>query len=288
MAVASTPTPRDVERALKRLSAEQFTQVCSEIGILEVTLPGSSQAARASALVARTRGGPDFTTLARAISRVEPKAWRPAPRSASLSSFFYGVAAFIIIVLLGGLVLVLVLSGSDQFAPPTATPTPTLAPTRTSVPTFTHTPSPTLLPTKTLTPTLTPTLTREPAAFVPTLVPTETPTETPAVSIIYPKVELQRPASRARAYPGETVEFRWLLRDVTLGPDERYWMRLRSADGAVVDSYLTADPWRFYPVPPGAVGDFTWTVTVVKVDAANIIVGALSPESDAWSITWPP
>ncbi|MGH2592082.1 MAG: hypothetical protein ACRDGG_01070, partial [Anaerolineae bacterium] len=139
MGAASTPTPKDVERALRRLTADQFAQVCSEIGILEVTLPGSTQADQASALVERTYGHPDFTALVRAINRIDPQAWRAAPVRGTLPSLMAGVGAFAAIIAIGGLVLVLVLSGSEQAAQATPTPTHTPAPTRTPVPTFTYT-----------------------------------------------------------------------------------------------------------------------------------------------------
>ena len=106
--------------------------------------------------------------------------------------------------------------------------------------------------------------------------------------MIYVKVDLQKPASGYRANPGEEVVFRWLLRSAPIAADERYWMRIRTTDGAVVDNYLTSDPWRYYRVPSGAVGVFTWTVTVVKVDAANSILGAASPESDRWTFVAQP
>jgi len=289
MRAASTPTPREVERALKRLTTEQFAQVCSEIGILEVTLPGSTQAARAAELVARTQGHPDFAVLVRTVGRIEPRAWRTAPRAGSISSLIYGVIAFVAILTIGGLVLVLILSGPEPAAQVSPTATPTFAPSRTPVPTFTLTPSPTLEPTHTPTPTLTSKPTRQPTPLVTSPAsPTATPSVTPLVSIVYPKVELQRPASNYRAYPSETVEFRWLLRGTTIAPDERFLMLLYSVDGAIVDTYVTADPWRFYVVPPNAEGTFTWTVTVVKINSANDVIGPISPESDAWAVRWQP
>ena len=63
MAGASKPTPKDTVRALNRLTAEQFARVCSEIGYLEVTLPGDTQTAKASALVGKLRGEADFAVL---------------------------------------------------------------------------------------------------------------------------------------------------------------------------------------------------------------------------------
>jgi hypothetical protein len=288
MPAAPTPTPKDVERALNRLTADQFAQACSEIGILEVTLPGGTQAARAATLVQRTAGHPDFSALVRAINRIDPKVWSPIPARVAMSSLAYGVLAFAAIFGIGGLILIVILSGPDQAAQVAPTSTPTLAPTRTPVPTLTHTPSPTSIPSETPTPSRTPTSTRDPSA-APTRTLEPTATTTPRVSIVYPKIDLQKPASGSGAYPGDTVEFRWLLRSATIASDERYLMRLYFADsGGVADTYVTTDPWRFYQVPPGAIGVFNWTVTVVKVDAANNVIGPISPESDAWSITWQP
>jgi hypothetical protein len=289
MASASTPTPKDVARALHRLTADQFTQVCSEIGYPEVTLPGSTQAAKATALVERTQGGPDFVVLVRAVNRVDPNAWRSAPARRTISSFVYGLIAFFGLLLVGGLVLVLVLSGTESAAEISPTPTETLAPTRTPVPTITHTPSLTLEPSATLTPSLTATPSRAGPATTPTAgsTSTHTPTPPPPVSIIYPAVEPQRPQSGTLALAGATVEFRWILRDFSIAADERYLMRLYAGDN-VVDNYLTSDPWRFYPVPLGAIGDFTWTVTVVKVDDEGHVIGPLSPESDPWKISLQP
>lgn len=280
MAGIPQPTPAEVERALKRLTADQFNLVCGEIGMLEVTLPGATQAAKAASLVAITAGHTDFAALVRALHRIDPNAWRPvsaAPRA--LSSWVFSMGVFIVIIGLGALVLLLVLSGSEQAAQIVPTATATLRPTRTPVPTFTYTPTSTSLPTATFSPIPTQTRTRAPrptATFGPA--PTATATPPPPVSIVYSAPELQLPRSGYRAYPSETVEFRWVLRGVTLGPDERYWMRLYSADGLLVDTYLTSDPWRYYSVPSGANGTFKWTVTVVKVDAAGNVIGPLSAE----------
>jgi len=280
MAGMPQPAPAEVERALKRLTADQFSRVCGEIGMPEVTLPGATQAAKAASLVALTQGHADFAALIRAIHRIDPNARRPVPAAPrALSSLVLSLGAFVVIIGLGALVLVFVLSGSEQAAQVVPTATATLAPTRTPVPTFTYTPTPTSLPTATFSPTPTETSTRAPrptATFGPA--PTATATPPPPVSIIYAAPELQLPRSGYRAYPSETVEFRWVLRGATLASDERYLMRLYSADGLLVDTYLTSDPWRYYAVPSGANGTFRWTVTMVRVDAAGNVIGPLSPE----------
>jgi len=284
MAGASKPTPKDTVRALNRLTAEQFARVCSEIGYLEVTLPGDTQTAKASALVGKLRGEADFAVLVRAINRVNPGAWRAVPVRGSLSSAVYGVLAFAVVFGIGGLVMALILSGVQPGAELIPAATATLAPTRTPIPTFTYTPSPTSLPTVTATPTPTATSARRAASAVPAQAPTATSTA-PPVSIVYGKVEPLKPPGGSRYYAGETVEFRWVLRDASIQADERYWMRLY-LNGAVVDSYFTPDPWRYYAVPDGARGEFAWTVTVVKVDAAGNVIGPLSPESDPVTIVW--
>jgi hypothetical protein len=279
MASDSKPTPTDAARALNRLTPEQFARVCSEIGYPEVTLPGSTQTTKASALVGKLRGAADLAVLVRAINRVNPGAWRAVPVRGSLSTAVYGVLAFAVVFGIGGLVVALILSSVEPAAEPIPTATETLAPTRTPIPTFTYTPSPTLLPTETATPTPTATSTRR-AAQAPTATST-----VPPVSIVYREIEPLRPLRGSRFYSGDTVEFRWVLRDAALQADERYWMRLYQ-HGAVVDSYLTSDPWRFYPVPDGAKGEFAWTVTVVKMDSAGNIIGPLSPESDPVTVVW--
>jgi len=278
------PKPKGVVRALNRLTPEQFTLVCSEIGYPEVTLPGSSQAARASALVEKMRGEADFAALVRAVNRVHPGVWRAAPVRGSITSVVYGALAFAIVLGIGGLALALILSGAEPAIESTPTLAATLAPTRTPIPTITYTPSPTSLPTETATPTPTATSTRGAAPAIATPAPTATSTALP-VSIVYRPVELQKPAGGSRHYPGETVEFRWVLRDASLQADERYLMRFY-LNGALVDSYLTPDPWRFYVVPDGATGELAWTVTVVKVDAAGGVIGPLSPESDPAIVIW--
>ena len=284
MAGTPQPAPADVERALKRLTPDQFSRVCSDIGLLEVTLPGATQAAKSSALVAMTQGHSDFAALVRAINRLEPKAWRAAPARSALPALALSIGAFVVIVGLGVLALVIVLSGSEQAAQASPTPTQTLAPTRTPVPTFTHTPSPSPLPSATLTPLPSATPTRA-VATVSAGGPAATHTPTPPpVAIIYRALELQQPRSGYRAYLSETVEFRWLFRSGTLAPDEQYWMRMYAPDGLLVDSYVTPDSWRYYGVPSGSSGSFGWTVTVVKVDGAGNVVGPLSPESDRWTI----
>jgi len=181
-------------------------------------------------------------------------------------------------------VMALILSGVQPGAELIPAATATLAPTRTPIPTFTYTPSPTSLPTETATPTPTATSARRAASAVPAQAPTATSTA-PPVSIVYGKVEPLKPPGGSRYYAGETVEFRWVLRDASIQADERYWMRLY-LNGAVVDSYFTPDPWRYYAVPDGARGEFAWTVTVVKVDAAGNVIGPLSPESDPVTIVW--
>lgn len=232
MAGASTPTPQDAARALNRLTPDQFAQVCSEIGYPEVTLPGATQAARAAALVEKTKGRPDFAALVRAINRVDPQAWRAVPARAAVSSLVYGLIAFVALLGIGGLALVLILSGAESTAELPPTPTETLAPTRTPVPTLTYTPPPTSVPSDTPTSSATSTPTRDPALASATRRPTATDTvsPTPLVSVIYPRVEPLRPHSGYSAYPGTTVEFRWILRDVTPAPDEQYLMRLYDAD----------------------------------------------------------
>jgi len=284
MADASKPTPKDAARALNRLTPEQFARVCSEIGYPEVTLPGSTQTAKASALAGKLRGEADLAVLVRAINRVNPGAWRAVPARGSLSSAVYGVLAFAVVFGIGGLVMALILSGVEPGAELIPTATETRAPTRTPIPTFTYTPSPTSLPTATATPTPTATFARRAASAVPVQAPTATSTA-PPVSIVYREVEPLKPPGGSRYYRGETVEFRWVLRDASIQVDERYLMRLY-LNGAVVDSYLTPDPWRYYPVPDGAQGEFAWTVTVVKVDAAGNVIGPLSPESDPVTIVW--
>src|SRR3990172_2109492 len=284
MAGASKPTPKDTVRALNRLTAEQFARVCSEIGYLEVTLPGDTQTAKASALVGKLRGEADFAVLVRAINRVNPGAWRAVPVRGSLSSAVYGVLAFAVVFGIGGVGMALIFSGAQPGAELIPAATATLAPTRTPIPTFTYTPSPTSLPTETATPTPTATSARRAASAVPAQAPTATSTA-PPVSIVYGKVEPLKPPGGSRYYAGETVEFRWVLRDASIQADERYWMRLY-LNGAVVDSYFTPDPWRYYAVPDGARGEFAWTVTVVKVDAAGNVIGPLSPESDPVTIVW--
>jgi len=284
MASASKPIPKDVLRALNRLTREQFARVCSEIGYPEVTLPGHTQAAKAAALVGKLQGEADFAVLVRGINRVNPGAWRAMPVRSSWSSAVYGVLAFAVVVGIGGLVMALILSGAEPAAEPVPTATETLAPTRTPIPTFTYTPSPTSFPTETVTPTPTATSTRRAASGGPAQAPTATSTA-PPVSIVYGKVEPLKPPGGSRYYPGETVEFRWVLRDAAIQADERYLMRLYLS-GAVVDSYLTPDAWRYYAAPSGATGEFAWTVTVVKVDAAGNVIGPLSPESDPVTIVW--
>jgi hypothetical protein len=284
MAGASKPMLKDTVRALNRLTAEQFARVCSEIGYLEVTLPGNTQTAKASALVGKLRGEAELAALVRAINRVNPGAWRAVPVRGLLSSAVYGVLAFAVVFGIGGLAVALILSSVEPGAGPIPTATETPAPTRTPIPTFTYTPSPTSLPTEIATPTPTATSTRQAAPAATVQTPTATSTA-PPVSIVYRKVEPLNPPRGSRHYPGATVEFRWVLRDASLQADERYWMRLYQ-NGVVVDSYLTPDSWRYYPVPGGAKGESAWTVTVVKLDSAGNVIGPLSPESDPVIVIW--
>lgn len=292
---SSTPTPRNVERALVRLTADQFGFVCAEIGLLEITLPGNNQAQKAAALVQKTQGQPDFVSLVRAINRTNPDAWRARATRRSLSSGVISLIAFVAFLGLGGFVLFSVLSGSEPPPPPTDTATSTLPPTRTPVPTFTVTSSPTPIPSDTPTPTATETSTRAPVVATETVVidtatPTETPIPAPEVLIFYAQVEPQLPPSGYGANTAETVEFRWLLREGPIAGDERYLMRIYAADdGTLADTFLSSDTWRFAVGGPfNATGDFFWTVSVVRVDEENNVIAFLNEEGGAWNISWQP
>jgi hypothetical protein len=291
MPETSRPAPKDVERALNRLTPEQFAYVCAEIGILEITLPGHNQAQKAAALVARTKGHPDYSSLIRSINRINPQVWRaPAVRTNVLSSTVISVAAFVIVLLAGGSVLAAVLNSSEPPPPPTDTPTATLPATRTPIPTSTQTPTITPIPSDTLTPTPTETPTHPPttpATRAPSATPSATLAPAPVLVIKYPPVEVQAPPDGYTAGATETVEFTWILRAGPLAADERYYVRVYNAGGGLVDGYLTSDPWRVSAgAPSGAPGNYRWTVTVVRVDAEGHISLYLTEESGARGINW--
>lgn len=291
MPATTKPMPRDVERALNRLTPEQFAYVCAEIGILEITLPGHNQAQKAAALVARTKGQPDYSALIRSINRINPQAWRaPMVRVNVLSSNMISLLAFIVVLVAGGAVLATVLDNSEPPPPPTDTPTATLPATRTPIPTFTHTPTITPIPSDTFTPTPTETPTDEPTTPV-TRAPSATPSDTlvpaPVLVIKYPPVELHSPPDGYTAGATESVEFTWILRDGPLAADERYYVRVYDLSGGLADGYLTSDPWRFSTgAPSGVTGNYHWTVTVVRLDAEGHISLYLTEESGSREINW--
>ena len=116
---------------------------------------------------------------------------------------------------------------------------------------------------------------------------TPTPQPTPVVRIVYPAAILNRPASGTTVDSTKAFQMRWIVPGLAeLNPDERYRLRLRQDQQVVLDRVTANNWWDWGGAPNGAPGTYNWSVAVVKVDDAGNVVGVISPESERWTITW--
>jgi hypothetical protein len=141
----------------------------------------------------------------------------------------------------------------------------------------------------TATPTRTPT--RTPRATITgtrtTWTSTPTPQSTAAVRIVYPAALLNKPASGTTVVSTNPFQMRWIVPNLSgLNPDERYRLRIRQDQQVVLDRVTANNWWDWGGAPNGVPGTYNWSVTVVKVDEADNVIGVISSESERWTITW--
>jgi hypothetical protein len=309
--MSETPDLKKIEQTLKRLTPEQFSALCAELGLVEDLL-GKTRDEQIKTLLGISSS--NLNRVTRAIKHVQPDAFEPPPvkprREIKLPiGPVFGFLALIGIIAAGVWIVNNALNANSAEIVDyrvTASPVPTqavLIGLRTA--TFTPTPSHTPTRTPTNTPDIPGTLT---ATWAPTATPTRTPTRTPratitgtrvtwtstptaqptaSVRIVYPQVLLNRPASGTSIDPAKTFQMRWIVPGLSgLNPDERYRLRIRQDQQVVLDHVTANNWWDWGGAPNGAPGTYNWSVAVVKVDDAGNIVGVISPESERWTITW--
>jgi hypothetical protein len=308
--MSETPDLKKIEQVIKRMTPEQFSALCAELGLVEGTL-GRSRAEQTRTLISLTN---NLNHVARAVRHVWPEAFEPPPvrprRELKLPiGPLLGVIGLIGIAAAGTWILASTLTADSTEVVDyrvTASPVPTQAviiglrtPTYTPTPTHTPTRTPTYTPdipgtlTATYAPTATPsrTPTRTPRATITgtrvTRTTTSTPPPTPVARIVYPVVILNKPASSTTVDSTKTFQMAWIVPGLSgLNSDERYRLRLRQDQQVVLDRLTANNWWDWGSAPNGVPGTYNWSVAVVKVDEAENVIGLISPESERWTITW--
>lgn len=299
---------------LKRMTPEQFSALCAELGLVEDTL-GANRAEQLEALIDSQRGNPN--RLVRAIRHVWPTAFdAPPPRARPQLKISFAVGPIIggllllAIVAAGVLIVINATRAGDSgtivdfrstvtpvptqgvligLRTATFTPTPTETPTRppTSTPDYDATLTATYAPSAT--PTATATRTPRPTATGgrPTPTPTLTASPAPTVEQVYARVMLNRPPSNTVVPPAKSVQMRWFIPNVAeLKTNERYRVRVWQGQRTAWET-LTANNWYDWGgAPNGQAGEYQWSVAVVRIDDAGNALGVIGPESERWTITW--
>jgi hypothetical protein len=309
--MSETPDLKKIEQTLKRLTPEQFSALCAELGLVEDLL-GKTRDEQIKTLLGISAS--NLNRVVRAVKHVQPEAFEPPPvkprREINLPiGPVVGLLLLIGIIGAGVWIVNNALNANSAEIVDyrvTASPIPTQA-VLIGLRTATFTPTPTNTPTRT--PTQTPdipgTLT---ATWAPTATPTRTPTRTPratitgtrvtwtatptpqptaAVRLVYPAPLLQKPASGTSLEPATPVQMRWLVPGLSgLNADERYRLRIRQDQQVVADRLTANSWWDWGNNPTGVPGTYNWSVSLVKVDEAGEVVGVISEESDRWTISW--
>jgi hypothetical protein len=309
--MSETPDLKKIEQALRRLTPEQFSAVCAELGQVEDLL-GNTRDEQITTLLGLSSA--NLNRVARSVRRVWPEAFDPPPAKPRRELKLpigpaLGLIALIAIIAAGVWIVGSTLNANSTEVVDyrvTSSPVPTqalLIGLRTA--TFTPTPSNTSTRTPTNTPDIPGTLT---ATYAPTATPTRTPTRTPRatitgtrvtltstptpqptpiVRIVYPVVMLNRPASGTSIEAAKIFQMRWIVPGLSeLNPDERYRLRIRQDQQVVLDRITANNWWDWGGAPNGVPGTYNWSVAVVKVDETDKVVGVISPESERWTITW--
>lgn len=311
--MSELPDSKKIEHVLKRLTPEQFSAVCAELGMIESEL-GDDRNRQLHTLIDARRS--NLNRLVRAIKHVLPTVFDAPPikpkrefkfSPGAILGSLIGLIGLVAIIAAAALILI------NAINPPTSAVVdfrPTLAPVATQAlllaRTSTFTPTPTDTPTRT--PTNTPdydaTLT---ATYAPTATSTRTPTKTPkptstgkaptatvmptaiaapTLAPIYGRVMPIKPPSNTVVEPGKPIELRWFIPGVPeLNPNERFRVRLYQ-DQRVVFERLSSNNWYNDGAPNGQVGTYQWSAAVVKVDNGGNMIGVIGPESERWTITW--
>jgi hypothetical protein len=304
--MSESPDSKKIEQILRRLTPDQFSAVCAELGVIEADL-GGDRNRQVATLIDAQRG--NLNRLSRTIKHVLPTAFdAPPPRRAIKFSpgtllgrviGLAGLAAFILINAINpptGAVVdyrptlapvatqPLMLARTSTFTP---TPTDTLTPTPTNTPDYDATLTATYAPTAT--PTRTPSRTPRPTQTggAPTRTFTPTPSPAPSLAPIYGRVMLSKPPSNTLVDPGKTIQLQWFIPNTPdLKSDERYRLRYWQ-DSRVALEVLTSNNWDDRGgAPNGQVGAYQWSVAVVKVDSNGNVIGVIGSESERWTITW--
>lgn len=312
--MSEVPDLRKIEQVLKRMTPEQFSALCAELGLIEETL-GAHRKEQLEALIDSQRGNPN--RLVRAIRHVWPSAFDAPPpklkreiKVSIAAGPIVGGILLLTIVAVGVWIVISAVNANNSAAivdfrstvtpvptqgviiglrTATFTPTPTATPTRTptATPDYDATLTATYAPSAT--PTRTPTRTPRPTATGgrPTFTPTPTASPAPVVEAVYARVLLIRPIANSTVEPAKTVQMRWVIPNVSeLQPDERYRLRVWQ-DQRVMWETLTANNWHDWGgAPNGQPGAYEWSVAVVRVDGAGNVLGIIGPESERWAITW--
>lgn len=312
MTMSETPDQKKIDRVVKRMRPEQFSELCAELGLIETEL-GADRAAQVKALIRWQTSSSNPQRLVRTIRHVWPEAFdEPLPRPKREIKIpigpLVGGIALLAIVAAAALIVINALnpagSAPIDFRPtivPVASQPAALLLARTA--TYTPTPTDTFTPTPTSTPDYPATLT---ATYAPTATPTRTPTRTPrptatggrptaatsptpaaTVKPIYPQVRLLKPPSNSTVDSRILIELRWFIPGFNeLNPDERFRLRLWQNDKVVFEE-LTHNNWHdWFGGPNGQLGTYQWSVAVVKVDANIKAIDVIGPESERWTITW--
>ncbi len=309
--MSETPDLKKIEHTIKRMTPEQFSALCAELGLVE-NLLGKTRDEQVKTLLGLSSS--NLNRVVRAVRHVWPEAFEPPPPKPRREFSLPIGPALGFIALIGIIATAIWIVGGAINANSaeivdyrvTSSPIPTqvvLIGLRTA--TFTPTPTRTFTPTPTNTPDIPGTLT---ATYAPTATPSRTPTRTQratitgtrvtwtstptpqptvVVRLVYPQVILNKPASNTTLAPGKTTQMSWIVPGlINLNPDERYRLRLRQDQQVVLDRVTANNWWDWSGAPNGTPGTYNWSVAVVKVDDAGNVVGLISPESERWTITW--
>jgi hypothetical protein len=317
--MSEIPDLKQIDRAIRQMTPEQFSALCAELGLVEELL-GKSRDEQTRTLLSL---GGNLNRVARAVRHVWPEAFDPPPvkikRGIKLPiGPVVGVLALLIIIAVGAWAVASALNARTAdivdyrvtsspvptqavligLRTATNTPTPTYTPTRTptntpDIPgtltaTYAPSPTPSKTPTRTPTPSRTPRPTRT-SDGRPTWTPfpTDTPTPSVAVRVVYPAVLLNKPASGTVMDSTRAFQMTWIVPGLTaLNDDERYRLRVRQDQQVIMERVTANNWWDWGGSPNGTPGVYNWSVAVVKVDADNNVLGVISPESERWTIEW--
>lgn len=312
--MSETPDVQKIQQTLKRLTPEQFSAVCAELGVIESDL-GDDRNRQVLTLIDAQRG--NLNRLVRAIKHVLPAGFDAPPIKPGRKFKFspgamlgplIGLIGLTAIIAVTALILItainppagavvdfrptlapvvthgLLLARTSTFTPmPTDTPTPTPTHTPDYDATLTATYAPTTTPTRT--PTKTPRPTRTGGAPTPTATPTAS--AAPSLAPVYGRVMLNKPPSNAVVEPGQAIQLRWFIpNSPELKPDERFRLRMWQ-DQKVAFEAISPNNWYDWGgAPNGQVGTYQWSAAVVKIDNGGNVIGVIGPESERWTITW--